>query len=653
MADEVTIRVVVEGLPGAGAAAAAGTTTGAESAARQRREESHRKAKKTADDLARAGSVASVVLANLDRGTREVIKSSQALIIATKRLVDATSKASTDLIRTSTALGQATALNTQVVIRSAQEMALAVSAFRVFVTGTTHNPMAWANLPGAGAMIGGQRPAAAGTPRLRGAVPSPISGLRGPASSPILALEDRTGQQAAARQAEAAQRAAAQQAEAAQRAGGEQAAERQRQLDELTRKRVVGEREAQLQEEVDRRARKQVREELDEVFRQRARDEKADTRQARRDRKKAEEADPYFQASKRKQREQRQEAIDAAYKEMYPEQEQIKSVFDLILDGLEKVRGTLGGTLGTVAGSILDIVAAWRKMKEASGTKASSAAASAPVYSPSAAGSLVIPPSGPAINVPPGRAAAPGAAPAGGGGAGAGATPAASPLAAFLGRAAGPAAIAFAAAAGLSAVASAAGNFAARMMTADASVATFVGAIGESIPIFGGMFKALSSAMSALDAMSERYAPYSGQISAAQAMAEVRQTLGDFARAQKAAPDLVKYIAARTEIQQKIEDAKIRFINKATPVIIALLSFVEKSLPIIEAIFTVMAKVAENIPGIGDDVKRLREQMESLNDFSGIDYNSLGGDFKNIMAGVLDPRTPQTSAQPGLRTPEI
>ncbi len=110
------------------------------------------------------------------------------------------------------------------------------------------------------------------------------------------------------------------------------------------------------------------------------------------------------------------------------------------------------------------------------------------------------------------------------------------------------------------------------------SMGGFVSKLTEAIPIvgqFGGMLggalNALGEFMNALDGIVNRYAQYSPQLAAAQAQAEVTQTLNDIRRAQEVTPALLRYINSRTELQQKFEDAKIKFINAATPLITLLM----------------------------------------------------------------------------------
>jgi hypothetical protein len=147
-------------------------------------------------------------------------------------------------------------------------------------------------------------------------------------------------------------------------------------------------------------------------------------------------------------------------------------------------------------------------------------------------------------------------------------------------------------------------NLSLAMLNPDANPASFVQALGsytteitKGVPIIeqfggavGGAINALGSFMRALDGMVERYAQYSPQLAAAQAQANVTQILGDIRRAQQAAPELIRYIKTRTELQQKIEDAKIRFLNVATPFITATLDMLTKMLEIMGGL--------ENLPRV-------------------------------------------------------
>lgn len=159
----------------------------------------------------------------------------------------------------------------------------------------------------------------------------------------------------------------------------------------------------------------------------------------------------------------------------------------------------------------------------------------------------------------------------------------------------------------------AAGNFASGMAAADASVSSSLGTmanyittvsdkLADDFPVLGMLGSAAGHAAAALgrftgalDATAERYAQFSGPLASALAVSEVTQTLNDIRRAQQVTPELLRYIQARTELQQRFEDAKVRFINRITPLAVRGMESIENIMDVIDA-------VAEGITTISDFV---------------------------------------------------
>ena len=115
------------------------------------------------------------------------------------------------------------------------------------------------------------------------------------------------------------------------------------------------------------------------------------------------------------------------------------------------------------------------------------------------------------------------------------------------------------------------------------SAAATIGQLGEAAagvsPVLGEMTKALSVVMTAFDKAAEHYGQYSPQIAQAQAMAEVRQTMGDLRRAQEIGPDMARYVQSQSEMQQKFEDIKIKLLMQIVPVVTGILETVEAVMP--------------------------------------------------------------------------
>lgn len=141
----------------------------------------------------------------------------------------------------------------------------------------------------------------------------------------------------------------------------------------------------------------------------------------------------------------------------------------------------------------------------------------------------------------------------------------------------------------------------ARMFTsANTSPASFVGALsgtirttadalGEFNPVLGKATAAvafftetLASVMRNLDDMVKRFAMFSPALAQAEARADVVQTFNDMRRAQEVTPALISYLQARTQLQQSVEDAKARFINQVTPLIVRGMEVIEFFLPLLE-----------------------------------------------------------------------
>jgi hypothetical protein len=162
------------------------------------------------------------------------------------------------------------------------------------------------------------------------------------------------------------------------------------------------------------------------------------------------------------------------------------------------------------------------------------------------------------------------------------------------------------------------GSFASAMASPEARPSQFIASAGEGIDQFSrGLFyvspalsimgsvageatKALGKFTAALDGMVERYGKLNPQIALAQAMGDVVHTLNDLRRGNELAPALTQYVAARTELQQKIEDAKVRFINRIMPVILKGMEVLERLLPAVEVSGEVVAQISGFISMIAD-----------------------------------------------------
>ncbi len=177
---------------------------------------------------------------------------------------------------------------------------------------------------------------------------------------------------------------------------------------------------------------------------------------------------------------------------------------------------------------------------------------------------------------------------------------------------------------GIKKTAAAFGKFAVGLVSPDDNPASmveniggFVKGLGDAVPILGTFVSVLGTAIStvgqfmrAMDGMVERYAAFSPELAQAQAMADIVQVMGDFRRAQEVTPELLQYLQTRTEMQQKFEDAKIRFIQKMMPTAIKVMEMTEKLLPLVEVIVDIISAILNLIPGVGDKVDEIRKKMD-------------------------------------------
>lgn len=209
---------------------------------------------------------------------------------------------------------------------------------------------------------------------------------------------------------------------------------------------------------------------------------------------------------------------------------------------------------------------------------------------------------------------------------------------------------------------SAVGSFAAKMISPDANPATFIAAVGDTftqigntlsgtIPIIGTLLGGFASAlgaavnavagfMRALDGMVDRYAAYSPALAQAQAMADVTQMLADFRRAQQVTPELVQYLRTRTELQQKFEDAKIKFLIRMMPTAIKIMGLTEKLVPFVEAIVNILSGIAEFLGAIMGNVSDIANDLDKPDIPEGFDFN-LNGFPWQLAQALGQVRSPQ------------
>lgn len=161
--------------------------------------------------------------------------------------------------------------------------------------------------------------------------------------------------------------------------------------------------------------------------------------------------------------------------------------------------------------------------------------------------------------------------------------------------------------------------------SAGESVAKFVPPLGWMAVAAGEAAKSLAGLMQNLDKTAERYGQYSPEIAQAQAIAEVRQTMGDLRRSRDAAPGLARYIQTRTDMQQKFEDIKIALLTRMLAALNPMLVLLEKIVPNGEGVGNALDTVAANLGGAVGSLYLLTQ---------------IAGEISNTMRpGVEDPTT--------------
>lgn len=138
----------------------------------------------------------------------------------------------------------------------------------------------------------------------------------------------------------------------------------------------------------------------------------------------------------------------------------------------------------------------------------------------------------------------------------------------------------------MSGVGSAISTFSSALAVAAPEVAAVGQAAGAAVAGLGGLTEAI-------DGLVKRYGRYSPAVAQAEAMAQVQQVMQDMRRAQEATPDLVRFIQQRQDLQNKIEDVKIRLLKTAMPLIERMVAIFEQQLPYIEKIFELVVPILD------------------------------------------------------------
>ena len=288
---------------------------------------------------------------------------------------------------------------------------------------------------------------------------------------------------------------------------------------------------------------------------------------------------------------------------------------DAFLDVLGKVRGTLGGMFGPLAGAALDAAIALRTLRSSVPTAPQTVPAAKAPAVPTARQARQM--AAPAPNLPPikpapvpGVGGQPSPYPGFGG---AGQIPQTMPAPAHpvptqqveQAEAGAEAALPIIGAVlgavntlgrEIEAQTTAAVNFRNALISASTSPGEYIDSIGQtvkafasSVPIIGGFLGAIAEAtfsigsfMKAVDEVADRYSAFSPEIAVAQSMADVAQTLGDLRRAQEIGPDIADFINEESQLRQQFEDEKIKLLRAMLPLATDAMKVLNMIVPVIK-----------------------------------------------------------------------
>jgi hypothetical protein len=120
--------------------------------------------------------------------------------------------------------------------------------------------------------------------------------------------------------------------------------------------------------------------------------------------------------------------------------------------------------------------------------------------------------------------------------------------------------------------------------TSEAITGGISGSVAAASAAIVAAVMAFKLAADQLDRSVSKYAEYNPQIAQAQAMAEIRETMGDMRRAQQMSGELVKYIQAKSDLQQAYEDIKVKALTSMAPAMTSMLDSLNRMLPILETV---------------------------------------------------------------------
>lgn len=150
---------------------------------------------------------------------------------------------------------------------------------------------------------------------------------------------------------------------------------------------------------------------------------------------------------------------------------------------------------------------------------------------------------------------------------------------------------------------------AAASMNAGQAVDWFEGVV-RKIPILGdvigeaiGQFRAL---VDAIDQVAKRLAPFSAEISVAEANAEVRRVQNEARRAKQLGPELAAFVDAKSRAKESMENIQAKILEKILPVVTRIMEMIASILEGAEK----FGDVYDAIPGMGESVKDMLDVLK-------------------------------------------
>lgn len=158
---------------------------------------------------------------------------------------------------------------------------------------------------------------------------------------------------------------------------------------------------------------------------------------------------------------------------------------------------------------------------------------------------------------------------------------------------------------------------------------------------------ALGELMDAAHGMAERFGEFDPGLARELALADVRQVFGDIRRAREAGPELSRFTLARSQLQQTIEDQKVRFMNKALPLLTTAVGALDKLVTFgsagLEAFF--------NNTGLGQQIAaHAAGVLAATQALLGIAVQNQADDFQtptDLILGQQFPQNPFFTQPPG------